>query len=92
MSGFESYSNTWTRAEQPAGVKEQVGKVKQFKNILVIGPFSRQLLECASSLLNTSQSKMTLMSFLPAVEKVEVATREGNSIDVESLIVTHVVF
>lgn len=60
--------------------------MKQFKNILLIAPFDKPLLNQATALLNTSQSRMTLMSVVPELEMANITTNDGKKVDLQSLL------
>lgn len=58
----------------------------QFKNILLIAPCDKQLITQAASLLQTSQSKLTLMSVAPVIDDAVVKTDSGKTVDLQNLL------
>lgn len=60
--------------------------MKQFKNILLIGPVGRQVIAQAKELLTSRQSKMTLMSLAPQLESAEIETKAGKRVDLQTLL------
>lgn len=60
--------------------------MKQFKNILVVGPFDKQIIGRATELMRTSQSRLTLMSVVPELEPASVVTGGGKEICLQSLL------
>ena len=64
----------------------EVIAMKQFKNILLLEPVNENLLALAKNLLQSHQSKMTLMSIAPELEEPIVTTEDGRAVDLQSLI------
>ena len=59
--------------------------MKQFKNILLVAPFEKQLMNQAKSLMRSTQSKLTLLSFVPELELQTATTRDGKEINLQKL-------
>ena len=60
--------------------------LRQYKNVLLVAPLNSQISEQAASLLQTYQSKLTIMSIAPELEEKSVLTKEGQEIDLQSLV------
>jgi nucleotide-binding universal stress UspA family protein len=60
--------------------------MKQFKNILLISPLDKQLIAQATSILTTSQAKLTLMSVAPLLDDAIVQTSDGKTVDLQKLL------
>ena len=59
--------------------------MKQFKNILLVAPIEKQLLDNAISLITNAQSKLTLMSIVPELDVPTVTTSDGKDVDLQTL-------
>lgn len=60
--------------------------MKQFKNVLVVGPFDKWLVAQASELMRTNQSELTLMSVVPKLDAASVMTGEGKRVNLQALL------
>ncbi|MEL7499209.1 MAG: universal stress protein [Planctomycetota bacterium] len=60
--------------------------MKQFNNVLLVGPFKRHLLTVASGLMTASQSKLTLLSVTPELEVPRIVTEDGKKVDLQALL------
>ncbi len=60
--------------------------MKQFKNILLVAPLNKQIIDHATELMSNSQSKLTLMSVVPRLEESRVPTQAGKEIDLQALL------
>lgn len=59
--------------------------MKQFKNILLVSPINKQVLDVATSLMTTEQSRLSLMSVVPELELPTATTNDGKEVDLQSL-------
>ena len=60
--------------------------MKQFKNILIMGPREPALLSQAIARLNTNHSRLTLLTVAPNIEMPEVNSDSGKTIDLQKLL------
>jgi nucleotide-binding universal stress UspA family protein len=60
--------------------------MKQFKNILLIAPLDKQVIAQASSIIKSSQGRLTLMSVAPMVDDSVVKTDAGKTVDLQKLL------
>lgn len=59
--------------------------MKKFKNILLVSPLDKHILEQANRLLDTHQAKLTLLSVAPVLELETIKTKSGRSVDLQTL-------
>lgn len=60
--------------------------MRQFKNILLVAPVDKQILEHATGLMSSSQSKLTLMSVVPNLDVPRIKTERGKEVDLQDLL------